>query len=134
LIERGPTAAKGEGGVSDRAGRDARAALRHELREHERRLHELIGRVLADVGEGRAAPPAALLPPSAPLTPREVEILRLLASGQTNRQIGLQVRLGAGTVRNYLGRIFRKLGVTSRTQAAVRAVELGLVDADRVPG
>jgi DNA-binding NarL/FixJ family response regulator len=119
--------------VSDRAERAARAALHQELREHERRLCEIIGRVLAEEVEGRAARPAVLPGPTAPLTPREVEILHLLASGQTNRQIGLQVRLGAGTVRNYLGRIFRKLGVTSRTQAAVRAVELGLVDSDHAP-
>jgi DNA-binding NarL/FixJ family response regulator len=77
----------------------------------------------------RRGPPVRTLP----LTPRDVEILGLLVLGQTNRQIGTQVRLGAGTVRNHLSRIFRKLGVSTRTEAAVRALELGLVRADNAP-
>jgi DNA-binding NarL/FixJ family response regulator len=67
------------------------------------------------------------------LTEREEQVLQLLVVGYTNREIGVRLLLEAGTVRNYLGRIFRKLSVTTRTQAAVRALELGLVEsrADR---
>jgi DNA-binding CsgD family transcriptional regulator len=64
------------------------------------------------------------------LSPREQEILRLVATGRTNQQIGAEIRLSPGTVRNYVGRLFRKLGVSGRTQAAIRAIELGLVELD----
>ena len=51
----------------------------------------------------------------------------MLTSGLTNQQIGSRLNLSTGTVRNHLGRLFPKLDVVDRTQAAVRAIELGLV-------
>jgi DNA-binding NarL/FixJ family response regulator len=54
-------------------------------------------------------------------------ILRLVAEGLTNGDIGARLHLSPGTVRNSLGRLFPKLDVEDRTRAAVRAVELGLV-------
>jgi DNA-binding NarL/FixJ family response regulator len=110
----------------------AREVLHRELLEHEQRLRELVGRAL---GEDSALPAARPDPLSFPtsLTPRDLQILGLLVLGQTNRQIGTQVRLGSGTVRNHLSRIFRKLGVSTRTEAAVRAVELGLIRANDPP-
>ena len=69
-----------------------------------------------------------------PLTPREGEILRLVAEGQTNRQIAARLIVAVGTVKIHVEHILAKLGVSDRTQAAVRAVELGLVgkgDVDR---
>jgi PAS domain S-box-containing protein len=65
------------------------------------------------------------------LTPREVEILRLLARGRTNREIANEVVFSVSTVKNHVQHIIAKLGVSDRTQAAVRAVELGLIDEDR---
>ena len=62
------------------------------------------------------------------LSPREREILRLLANGQSNTDIAAQLFLSEGTVRNYVSGIFSKLGVTDRTQAAVIALRHGLVD------
>ena len=62
------------------------------------------------------------------LSPREHEILRLLANGQSNTDIAAQLFLSEGTVRNYVSGIFTKLGVTDRTQAAVIALRHGLVD------
>ena len=62
------------------------------------------------------------------LSPREREILRLLANGQSNTDIAGQLFLSEGTVRNYVSGIFTKLGVTDRTQAAVIALRHGLVD------
>ena len=62
------------------------------------------------------------------LSPREHEILRLLANGQSNTDIAGQLFLSEGTVRNYVSGIFTKLGVTDRTQAAVIALRHGLVD------
>lgn len=62
-----------------------------------------------------------------PLSEREVEVLRLLAQGVNNRQIAAQLFLAEGTVKNYISSILDKLGVEDRTQAALRAHELGLV-------
>ena len=62
------------------------------------------------------------------LSPREREILRLLANGRSNTDIAAELFLSEGTVRNYVSGIFTKLGVTDRTQAAVIALRHGLVD------
>lgn len=60
------------------------------------------------------------------LTSREEEILRLLATGETNREIGKRLFISEQTVKNHLASIFRKLHVNDRTKAAVLAVKLGL--------
>jgi two-component system, NarL family, response regulator LiaR len=71
---------------------------------------------------------ASSAPPShASLTERELEVLRLLAQGQSNRQIGLALHLTEGTVKVYVSTILRKLDVEDRTQAALYAVKHGLV-------
>jgi DNA-binding NarL/FixJ family response regulator len=62
-----------------------------------------------------------------PLSDREQEILRLLAQGANNRQIASQLFLAEGTVKNYISTILDKLSVQDRTQAALRARELGLL-------
>lgn len=62
------------------------------------------------------------------LNSRERHILRLLAAGWTNRKIGAEIGLSVGTVKNLVAQILSKLNVTDRTQAAVRAVVLGLVE------
>jgi DNA-binding NarL/FixJ family response regulator len=76
----------------------------------------------------RVAPPARTAHPglAEPLSEREVEVLRLLASGLTNRQIGERLSISEGTVKNYVTNILGKLGARDRTQAAIRARELGL--------
>lgn len=61
------------------------------------------------------------------LTPRELEVLRLLAQGRTNRQIGQCLGISPGTAKNHVERILTKLGVSDRTQAAARAAEWGLL-------
>jgi DNA-binding NarL/FixJ family response regulator len=63
------------------------------------------------------------------LTPREVEVLRLLSQGQTNPQIAQNLRVSRGTVKIHVQHIISKLGVSDRTQAAVRAIEAGLLGA-----
>jgi ATP/maltotriose-dependent transcriptional regulator MalT len=65
--------------------------------------------------------------PSYLLTAREREILGLLAAGKTNPQIAAQLIIGAGTVKTHTLNIYRKLEVANRTQAIVRAQELGLL-------
>jgi DNA-binding NarL/FixJ family response regulator len=61
------------------------------------------------------------------LTPREVEVLRLLSQGQTNPQIAENLLVSRGTVKIHVQHIISKLGVSDRTQAAVRAIEAGLL-------
>jgi PAS domain S-box-containing protein len=61
------------------------------------------------------------------LSAREVEVLRLLALGYTNRRISEQLCFSLSTIKNHVQSILEKLGVSDRTQAAARAVELGLV-------
>jgi DNA-binding NarL/FixJ family response regulator len=76
--------------------------------------------------EPTPAPPKAQNPLREPLTPREVEVLQLLAKGHTNQQIAKTLVISKGTVKVHVERIIRKLEVSDRTQAAVRAIELGL--------
>jgi DNA-binding NarL/FixJ family response regulator len=65
-----------------------------------------------------------------PLTPRELEILQLVAQGQTNRQIAMRLIVAVGTIKIHIEHILGKLGAADRTQAAVIAAELGMVHAD----
>ena len=77
---------------------------------------------------GAIAPPASPAAALAePLTPRELEVLRLIAAGASNQAIAQQLVLTLGTVKKYANSIFGKLGVRSRTQAIVRGRELGLL-------
>jgi DNA-binding NarL/FixJ family response regulator len=62
------------------------------------------------------------------LTERELEVLRLLVDGLTNRDIGRRLYLSSDTVKTHLGNAYRKLGVTSRTQAVAAVLQRGLVD------
>lgn len=70
-------------------------------------------------------------PADAGLTPREVELLECLTQGLTNQQIAAQMYVSEGSVKQYLGRIGTKLGVKSRTQILIRAIQLNLVDPRR---
>jgi DNA-binding NarL/FixJ family response regulator len=64
------------------------------------------------------------------LTERETEVLRLLARGKANKEIARALAIGDQTVKSHVGRILAKLGVQSRTQAALHAVRIGLVPAE----
>lgn len=61
------------------------------------------------------------------LSGREIEALRLIAAGKTNRQIAQDLTISLSSVKTYVQRIIKKLGVSDRTQASVRAIELGLL-------
>ncbi len=71
--------------------------------------------------------PSDALPTRLKLSDREKEIISLLAKGFTNADIAQQLFLSEGTVRNYTSEIFKKLGVSDRTQAAVLALRYGLI-------
>ncbi len=62
------------------------------------------------------------------LTERETEVLRLLAMGQSNKEIAHTLTIGEKTVKTHVSNILSKLNVSSRTQAALHAVRIGLVD------
>jgi NarL family two-component system response regulator LiaR len=63
------------------------------------------------------------------LTERETEVLRLLAQGQSNKQIARNLQIGEKTVKTHVSNILSKLGVQSRTQATLYAIRVGLVSA-----
>ena len=62
------------------------------------------------------------------ITPRETEVLKLLAQGWTNPRIAEHLAISRGTVKIHVQNIISKLGVSDRTQAAVRAIELGIFE------
>ncbi len=62
------------------------------------------------------------------LTERETEVLRLVAQGKANKEIGVALSISETTVKSHVGAILSKLGVMSRTQAALYAARIGLVD------
>jgi DNA-binding NarL/FixJ family response regulator len=66
--------------------------------------------------------------PDAELTTRELEILRLLGAGKSNKEIAAELQISERTARTHVSNILRKLGLTSRTQAALWAVGKGLVE------
>lgn len=64
------------------------------------------------------------------LTPRELEVLRLLVAGHSNKGIGAALAIGEGTVRTHVANILAKLQVQDRTQAATAAIRRGIVHLD----
>ncbi|MHB1317509.1 MAG: LuxR C-terminal-related transcriptional regulator [Anaerolineae bacterium] len=91
---------------------------------------QYLATLLASCEAPRAASvPSALGGLIEPLTPREVEVLRLICAGASNRAIAERLVITVSAVKKHTGNILGKLGVSSRTQAMVRARELGL-DAD----
>jgi DNA-binding NarL/FixJ family response regulator len=93
-------------------------------------LATLLLRRLADEKPHRPPPQTNLKPPAEALTPRETEVLTLLTTGQTNQQIAHSLNISKGTAKVHVERIIRKLDVSDRTQAAVRAIELGFSSPD----
>ena len=71
--------------------------------------------------------PQDAAPPRHPLSDREVEVVRLLAEGRTNREIAHALFLAEGTVKNLVTSVLSKLEVRDRTQAALRARDLGIL-------
>jgi len=61
------------------------------------------------------------------ISPRELEVLKCVASGKSNKEIGVQLFIGEGTVKTHVASLLEKLGVTGRTSAVREAVRLGFV-------
>jgi DNA-binding NarL/FixJ family response regulator len=62
------------------------------------------------------------------LSPREHDVVRLVADGRTNDEIGSALKIGSKTVETHLARLFERLGVASRTELAMRALREGWLD------
>jgi LuxR family maltose regulon positive regulatory protein len=88
---------------------------------------EYVGAILSAYGKARKISSTKLAGLVEPLTERELEVLRLVAAGLSNRQISEQLVVSLGTVKSHIHHVFGKLGVESRTKATVRAQELGLI-------
>ena len=101
-----------------------------------------LGRAIKAAADGQVqlAPEAAarlmreVRAPESPedLTEREIEILKLLARGKANKEIASSLFVGEKTVKSHVSRILAKLGVQSRTQAALHAVRIGLVSIEEL--
>jgi len=100
------------------------AALRGENVVAKELLGSLARIVRGETGTGEEAPRRAA--PFAELTPRELEILEHLAKGLSNKVIANALKITDGTVKLHVKAILRKLGIHSRVEAAVLAVEHGL--------
>ena len=87
------------------------------------------GRATLDPGVASRVVARAMQPPAGTeaLTEREVEILRLAARGQTNKQIGAELNISDRTVQNHLANTYTKLEVASRTEAVTVALQRGLI-------
>jgi NarL family two-component system response regulator LiaR len=91
----------------------------------------------AAIGKVQLAPEAAAIlmrkmlePEVDQLSPREMDVLQLIAAGKTNKGIANALFIGEKTVKTHVSNIIAKLGVESRTQAALVAVDKGLVQSD----
>lgn len=67
-----------------------------------------------------------------PLTERETEVLRLLARGKANKQIARELFVAVSTVKTHINSLYRKLDISSRTQAALYAARVGLVSTEEI--
>lgn len=120
-----------KGAPTNRIMKAIRRVLEGESPLNQELAAQLIHRLAGEPEPAGTEPPPqpqerpGLLPHS--LTDREVEVLRLVARGQTNHQIAKELVVSSLTVKTHVQRIISKLGVSDRTQAAVRAAELGLL-------
>ncbi|HSJ99291.1 MAG TPA: response regulator, partial [Myxococcota bacterium] len=110
-------------------------ALEAALKGNNVVARELVGSLARLVGGTSVPAPAAPRPPApfAELTPREREILECIADGMSNKMIARALDITDGTVKLHVKAILRKLGMRSRVEVAVAAVEHGLGRKRRAP-
>lgn len=91
------------------------------------KLYQAFGREYGEAAKKLELVTERKTPAGASLSERELEILRCVAEGLSNEEIGRKLFIATGTVKKHLGNIFTRLGVNSRTHALARARELGLI-------
>ncbi|HWI57350.1 MAG TPA: response regulator transcription factor [Bacillota bacterium] len=112
--------------LKDAPAKELAEAIRAVARGESFLQPSIAAKVLAEfnrLSRGRPALPPEL---AKPLSDREIEVLRHLAQGRSNKEIGAVLNLAEGTVKNHMTNILGKLGVQDRTQAALKGRELGL--------
>jgi DNA-binding NarL/FixJ family response regulator len=105
------------------------AELCHAIRTLHGGGHLIQPAVTATMVRRLAAHPPEFEQPAmtVPLTPRELDVLHMVANGHANREIAELLSLAEGTVKNHISSILAKLGVRDRTRATLRAISLGLI-------
>ena len=103
---------------ADEVGAAIRAAHRGELQLDPAVARRLMSSLRGPAGDGQAVE----------LTSRELEVLRLVGAGKANKEIASELQISERTARTHVSNILGKLGLSSRTQAALWAVREGLVD------
>jgi DNA-binding NarL/FixJ family response regulator len=94
-------------------------------------LHPSITRRLIEDFAARPTPRSGRPPELVDLSDRELEVMRLVARGLSNEEIGAKLHLARDTVKTHVGRVLAKLGLRDRAQAIVMAYETGLVQPGR---
>lgn len=112
--------------LKDVSGETLYAAVRAAARGQSLLPPAIATKVVAQLTRLADAPPVHAPTQPHPLSDREVEIVRLLARGATNREIAAALFLAEGTVKNHLTNILGKLGARDRAQAALIARDLGI--------
>jgi DNA-binding NarL/FixJ family response regulator len=110
--------------LKDLSQRDLLKAVHGVLRGESILNPEVVARLLQRLASETPTQEEA---PGGRLSPREREVLQLLTKGETNREIARQLTVSVSTVKIHVEHILAKLGVSDRTQAAVRAIEMGLL-------
>jgi len=108
---------------SEKLGEAIRSAARGESFLQPSVAAKVVAEFARLTGKPKSSPHALI----EPLSDREREILRLIVSGANNREIADKLRLAEGTVKNHITNILAKLAVRDRTQAALKAIEIGLL-------
>jgi len=117
-----------EGALLFRLADNGLAASSDALRAVRGRIKQLGGGVEASAGaHGFELTARFALAPPVELTPREMEVIRLLAEGLSNKEIAALLFISPRTVNYHLDNIYSKLGVGSRTEAAIYALRMGWV-------
>jgi LuxR family maltose regulon positive regulatory protein len=110
---------------------DFRLWIKKQSHPHDHKLLDYTAKILATFEQPAATPQSKIQNPKSkildPLSPRELEILHLIAQGLSNQEIGERLFLALDTVKGHNRRIFDKLQVQRRTEAIARARELGLL-------
>jgi DNA-binding NarL/FixJ family response regulator len=109
--------------VKDAHGVELKEAIRAAAAGRVHLAPQAAARLLREVRTAESA---------ATLTSRETDVLRLVSLGLANKEIAARLRIGEGTVKTHVSSMLGKLGLQSRTQAALHAVRIGLVSPDEV--